>query len=384
MQNCKRLPLNATPPVRAYLAHAYLFSILSEAHLPWLLGGSYTQLVWDHDPDWMPLDFFAPAGYSEPPFACPLIDSQWICRSLVEKAFQNVCEFFVQAIEDGFYAICKVDEFYVPRRACFQRQHFVHSLLIFGYDYSEQCFDVIGYTETGAYTATQIGFSQFRDAFSFGKLEDDEETQNDPHIERHFNGTGTAGNLRSLVYSEGLRQRGLNRVSLCRLNSEVRYCFDICSVSAMLTDLQSSADSSRRFKSTFAFPNKPYSLGQPVPEAEQNVFGLETYRCLQEWMELIADGEKEFGIIPVHLLWEHKCVVVAQLEYMEQNGHIDPSMQLSSVYREIEARVGNLRLAMVKYGLTGSAGLLRRSTQRLDPIRRDEEELLARITQAIA
>tara|TARA_Y100001960_G_scaffold332699_1_gene434262 strand:- start:2322 stop:2570 length:249 start_codon:yes stop_codon:yes gene_type:complete len=67
------LPICYTPLLNGYLRHAYLLSILGtrEDYLPWVLSGNYTQLVFDPDPGWMPLDFYAPQGYIGTTFAAP-------------------------------------------------------------------------------------------------------------------------------------------------------------------------------------------------------------------------------------------------------------------------------------------------------------------------
>ena len=63
------LPICVSPLIKGYLRHAYLFSILGTRndYLPWALSGNYTQLVFDPDLGWMPLDFYPPWGTREPP-----------------------------------------------------------------------------------------------------------------------------------------------------------------------------------------------------------------------------------------------------------------------------------------------------------------------------
>ena len=78
------LPICHTPLLNGYLRHAYLFSILGTRgdYLAWALSGDYTQLVFDTYPAWIPLDFYAPRGTSEPLLPAPFwTPSGWIASS---------------------------------------------------------------------------------------------------------------------------------------------------------------------------------------------------------------------------------------------------------------------------------------------------------------
>ena len=379
------LPLNEDPPVRGYLRHAFLFSILAtdDLYLPWLFGGNYTQLVFDRDPDWMPLDFYSPLGYSGTGFACPFLDTQWIGRSLIGSP-GRVVPFLIGSIDDGYYARMTVDEFYLPGRSSYRRRHFLHSLLVHGYDRGRGLFRVAGYLENGEYGSSQVTFTELEAAFAVGlePLEEGECGDKNEGKPPRYDGVGSRADLRRCIYSKQPSNVESNRVWLVRYNREARFELDFLAALEIIEDYANSAPTPSRFASILTFPNKVYTLGQPVPEREDLTFGVETYGCLQWWMEEVLRGRREFDIIPFHVLWEHKRVMVARLKYFEKNGYLDPSQALSSRYREIEAGAAHLRLLMIRCRMKQDGKLLVRSLARVDNLREAEMEILGGVLRA--
>ena len=387
MRETAVLPLNEDPPVRGYLRHAFLFSILAtdDHYLPWLFGGNYTQLVFDRDPGWMPLDFYSPLGYSGSGFACPFLDAQWIGRSLIEGGYGSVVPFLIEGIDDGYYARMTVDEFYLPGRTSYRRRHFLHSLLVHGYDRARGIFRVAGYLPNGEYGSSEVTFAELEAAFAVG-LEPLEEGDCDGDgnegERRRFDGVGSRADLRRCMYSKRLSNVESNRVRLVRYNREARFELDFRAALEMLEDYANSAATPCRFASILTFPNKVYTLGQPIPDREDLTFGVEVYRCLQWWMGEVLGGRRELDIIPFHVLWEHKKVMVWRLEYFERNGYLDPSLALSARYREIEAGAAHLRLLMLRCRMKQDRKLLARSLARVDNLREKESEVLGGVLRA--
>lgn len=391
MAETAELPLNEDPPVRGYLRHAFLFSILAtdDLYLPWLFGGNYTQLVFDRDPGWMPLDFYSPLGYSGSGFACPFLDAQWVGRSLIERGCGSLVPFLIESIDDGYYARLTVDEFYLPGRVSYRRRHFLHSLLVHGYDRGPGLFLVAGYLANGEYGSSRVSFTELEEAFAVGleplesgdcdRADDESESDAGP---RRFDGVGSRADLRRCMYSKRLSNVESNRVWLVRYNREVRFELDFGAALEMLEDYANSARTPSRFASILTFPNKVYTLGQPVPEREDLTFGVATYGCLQRWMEEVLRGRRDFDVIPFHVLWEHKKIMVSRLEYFERKGYLDPSLALSARYREIEARAAHLRLLMIRCRMKQDRKLLARSLARVSTLREKEVEVLAGVLRA--
>ena len=68
-----------------------------------------------------------------------------------------------QAIDKEIYVRAIVNEYYVPHRKVYQREYNEHDILIYGYE--ENLFNVLGYDDTGHYSATIITIDEFLNAY---------------------------------------------------------------------------------------------------------------------------------------------------------------------------------------------------------------------------
>lgn len=369
MQSRKILAVHTSPPIRGYLRHAFLFSILAtrDSYLPWLYGGSYSQLVFDRDPGWMPLDFYSPLGYTGTSFFCPYLDTQWLARSLIDSGYGCVIPFLLDAIDDGYYARLAVDEYEVPGRAAYQRRHFLHSLLVFGYEGSD--FHILGYNANGEYGSSRISFSQMERAF-----DGDPQGAGD-RVPLPAPGVHAPAHL----HDKGIGAAELNRLWLIRYDEGARYRFDAAASWLMLEDYCAATTSPSRFASIASFPNKVYALGQEIPEEEHLLYGVDVYAGLVWWLGEVSAGRREFDIIPFNILSEHKAVILQVLEFMEANGHLDPSARASERYSLVRAQVAQLRLLMLRFAMDRSQNRLNRAIPRVREIAVRERELLRSI-----
>ena len=368
MQSREILAVNTSPPIRGYLRHAFLFSILAtrDSYLPWLYGGSYSQLVFDRDPGWMPLDFYTPLGYTGTSFICPYLDTQWLARSLIDAGYGSVIPFLLDAIDDGYYARLAVDEYEVPGRAAYQRRHFLHALLVFGYEGSD--FHVLGYNAKGEYGSSRISFRQMELAFDGGSRGADRAPSPAPGV-----------HAPTRLHDKGIRTVELNRLWLVRYNESARYSFDVAASWRMLDDYCAALASPHRFASIVSFPNKVYALGQEIPKEERLLYGVDVYEGIIWWLGEVSAGRREFDIIPFHILLEHKAVILQMLEYMEANGYLDQSARASERFSLVQAQVAQLRLLMLRFAMDRNQSRLIRAIPRVREIALREGELLRSI-----
>ena len=282
----KTLPLNSDPPVDGYLSHAYPLSILSvdDSYLPWF-HSNYIQL---YCPASFPEDrghynFFIHAAW--PALVSPLLDIQWLDRAIADD-WAGIVPFAVHCLERGCYVQLFVDEFHLEDRAHSRRNHFIHDLLIFGYDRGQQQFDTIGYNDKGVYAPGRVSFAGLERAYeSVRRLPD--------YRERFFFG----------------------KIWLARRMQGYKCSFDLASVVEQLQDFLLGRDTSRRFRMI----NPPRQIGAYRRE-EEDVYGRATYDLLRSYLDLLASGECDFNPIPLHTFWQHKRCMTWRLRYMEQLG----------------------------------------------------------------
>ena len=339
--------------VRAYLRHAYLFSILGtrDDYLPWVLSGNYTQLVFDPDPGWMPLDFYTPHGYARTAFACPFLDTQWMDRNLALRGSGSASRFLADVLGQGYYAAFTADEFHIPGRAAYQRRHFLHSVLVFGHDGSR--FRIIGYDAAGNYVASSVTRQQLDSAFCFAAGDDVADAQVPRAGSRPpaFDGSGPSSQLRQYVFSESVFRVTPNRVWLVRHLPAQCLSFDIELAVQMLADYLAATDTSRRFRLLTMYPDKvppPHVDASHPREQYRPAFGVRVYDELIEWLARVARGQCPFTIVPFHLLWEHKLLMHRRLQFFEDRNYLDPALGFSARYRAVVRAAAALKLNLLR------------------------------------
>lgn len=72
----------------------------------------------------------------------------------------------INALDEDMYVYGKFDEFYIPHKTAYQKYHFPHSFLIYGYNQLKQEFYAIGYTDNAKYEIYSFSFEHFMEAFN--------------------------------------------------------------------------------------------------------------------------------------------------------------------------------------------------------------------------
>ena len=157
------LPLEQNPPVQSYQHHAFWLSMIlgnEPAARPWLTM-QYTNLMWD----------------TRDGLLNPYIYSDWRFETeqlLPTKFLVNVPPAMVRGyrtfdlvaliremLDHGYYQMGTFDEFYVPAKLGYQKRHFVHNNLLYGYDDEKGCFLSIGYTRNRLYEPFAVSYTDY-------------------------------------------------------------------------------------------------------------------------------------------------------------------------------------------------------------------------------
>ena len=373
-----------SPLIKGYLRHAYLFSILGtrDDYLPWTLSGNYTQLVFDPDPGWMPLDFYAPQGYTGTAFLCPFLDTQWMDRNIVKLCFGSASAFLDQVLKQGYYAAFTVDEYHVPGRAAYGRTHFMHRVLVFGVDADR--FSVMGYDEAGKYGPSVFGRDQLDRAFCFaaGSLPDEGEISNFPPPT--FDGTGSAAWLKQFVFSEAATSIEPNRIWLVRHLPALAQTLDPAPTLGMLSDYVSSADTSARVRMVVNYPNKvpPPGAGATDSAASRRVYGLQVYDALARWLEQTACEKRPLSLIPFHILLEHKQLMQMRLRFMEAESYLEPRLDFSERYRAVVKAAAALKLCILRRVARPRTESTAAAQAALESLRDRESQILSQVLES--
>lgn len=73
------------------------------------------------------------------------VDTEYHDVNEICDNYGSVSNFVHYSIEQGYYILMRLDEFYVPERISYERIHFEHDNLIYGYN--EDCYNILGFEQ---------------------------------------------------------------------------------------------------------------------------------------------------------------------------------------------------------------------------------------------
>ncbi len=343
------LPLSI-PTLNGYLHHAFPLSILAgrRAFLPWFYS-QYIQLSCPGHYDFEravkgrfeKFDFYLhPDYYAIHPFrhvlVCPFLESHWLDRRLAMRT-DGLVTFLVESIGLGYYVEACVDAFYIPGSAAFQERHLCHEILISGFDSESDSFVVsIGFDRTGDYTIDELGFDDVERAIASADLAG------------HYN------------------QQGLG---LLRPIPEIDYELDTEWIRSQLQDYVWSKNTSKRFTG--------------LRNHDCRFYGLATYEWLERYFAFLAGRPDCYDIRPIHILWEHKKMMVDRIRYLETAGILLEERGFGRRYERLATTAGVLRMMLMKARVTMDPTIVQRIAEGIRQMGGDERDLLVELIEAL-
>jgi len=333
----KHLPLGE-PPITGYMHHLYPLSILARdtAYLPWFYC-HYIQLRQFAERG---LNFYLHPFYRE--FStCPLLESNRVDRRLAGDKPDEVIEFVLECLALDYYVQLDVDYFCIPQGAYYQRVHFLHELLLSGFDRHQRTLTASGYDRNGGYVRFAVGFAEFGQALSTA-----------------FRAEGGPDWLRDKVENA--------QIVLYQYRSSAKSAFDLLQAREELTDLYESRNTSTRLR----------ILAEPRNHGD--LWGLETYQFLAD---LLEDPDADDPLISLRIFWEHKKCMAARLEYMAGQGFLPRHGGLVRRYSDIASRANHIRMVVLRNRMKGHKTKAGRTfaQDELCRLRMDESALLGEV-----
>ena len=320
----KILPLKS-PPISAHLFHMFPLSILATCtdYLPWFYS-NYIQLY-----------RFAGGGlkFYVHPFSpgsslsrvyyttCPWLDIQVLDQTLIARTLGEFSLFIRHCIDADYYVQVDADFYFLPDRQHFQQRHFLHELLISGYDLEEETVHVSGFDARGVYAHSWVAHATVEQSISTPKQTFFEEYEKQ--------GTSVPDWLRDSMLERP-------RLFLYRYIPQGEYEFDVEAVAEQLQDYLHSADTAQRFR----------MLANPRPDG---LWGMATYEYLSDLLSRLPSGEQNGSAIPLRTFWEHKKCMLDRLRYMESGGYLGPANEFSRAFEELVKKAQQLRLILLRW-----------------------------------
>ncbi len=335
----KCLPIGK-PPITGYMHHLYPLSILARdtAYRPWF----YCHYIQLRQFEGRGLNFYLHPFYRE--FStCPLLESNRVDRRLAGDKPDEVTKFVLECLERDYYVQLDVDYFYIPQGVYYQRVHFLHELLLSGFDWRQGTFTASGYGRDGSYGRFAVGFAEFERALSTA-----------------FRPEGGPDWLQDKVENP--------QVVLYYYRSSAECAFDLVQAREELTDLYLSRNTSTRLR----------ILAEPRNRGD--LWGMDTYQFLAGLLDEPEATEDEL-LISLRIFWEHKKCMVARLEYMEGQGILPEEVGFARRYSDIASRANQIRMVVLRNQMRGKKAKEGRTfaQDELCRLRKDEFALLGEV-----
>ena len=297
----RTVPFNFTS--ESYMGLA-LCSPEHDAFLNWY-SSNYIQLYSykDFSKHQMPFDFNVGLHKDRNFFSfCPYLRTQFMWYPSIERLEKNnidIIELMIGFLDDRNYVDVELDEFFVPDRTAFKQYNRLHTNLLYGYDRTDETFDIAGYADGDVFRKSKLTFTDFRNAFFRDK------DSNVILLQIHD------------YYNYKLNSHMLKMQLEAHLNS---------------TDFFSSLSANRNYE----------------PEI---VYGLDAYDC---FIENFPSHQSD--IRPLHVIYEHKKLMLMRLIHMQLIGVLDDKIFeiLYEGYKELERLSLACRNAQLKNKISKS------------------------------
>ena len=221
------------------------------------------------------------------------------------KNEKSILEFIIEKINMGYYLVMNVDEFYLPNKGEYHKNHFVHSSLIYGYDNNTKCLKAIGFNQERLFTELTFDYSEFTDAYENGKIH----------------------------YKKDAPWCDWSAVQLIRPKSfEGEFPFII---TRFINELEEYLFSKSDLRRLYSFEYQP----------EQVEFGFKIYDVFVKNLHNLLDGNMTIDYRAAHLLSEHKKCLYDRIGYVISKYQLSGEItELHKQYMEIVKRWNNIRL----------------------------------------
>lgn len=348
----KSLPLGH-PPISAYLFHAYPLSILAQEdrYLPWFYN-SHIQLFSFPGEE---LKFYTHPFSTQHEIrhvyhqACPLLDVQSIDRETCIASPGEFVRWIRNRIDQHYYVQVDVDFYDLPNKPHYQRSHFIHEVLISGYDPVKQVFLTSGYDQKGNYTVEPLSFAIMKKALAWSK-------------EDHLQKIADSGQAMPPWFDAAMEDRP--RVFLYKYLREQTPLLDIASIAEQVADYLSGRNTAERYR----------LLARP---RVGGVWGIGIYDVLKQNIKTLAPDNAPFTPIIWRILWEHKKCMLGRLCLLEAR-QISTN-PLSTHWLQLVHQVNDLRLVLLRSQRQQRPTAPARRIEMIDAIAAVESELLAQL-----
>ncbi len=340
----KILPMTK-PIVETYHYDSYPLSIMKaygDDYLKWVLSNyiqinAFKDILKRQD---VFLEFYGPQG-----FTAAFLNTQLVLWSVFTQLNIDINDYIMKHIDQNYYLYFQVDEFFIHNRRAYQKQHYIHDLLVYGYDEEKQIYNVVGYNNDFIYIESTITFEEFKQAFLNNNIDKD-------------------------------KNYWADRIFMFQYKKNSKYEFNLDLVKHLLKEYLNSENSYERYN-RFDNPTK------------EKVYGIEVYNKVLEHLDYAKHDIKCFKHLPeghldnrlFRLIMEHKQLMAMRLEYINKN--IVDISDLVKEYGDVVKISHNSILLSIKYEITQNKKTLDHLIEDVKMIQEQDCKLLNQLLSKI-
>ncbi|MCD1259431.1 hypothetical protein B5M42_011355 [Paenibacillus athensensis] len=336
-----KLPVSANPSVRGYLHHAFQMAVLDTCPkaTPWR-HMNFIQLVSNGETAY-PVTFYMPDqfGYNWSMLA-PFFEYQVINRSFIQDNGMDFKKLVVDSLAKGYYVYTYINEVYVPHTIARNRNiNFNHMILLHGYNHDTREVYFLGYADNGEFNERTMAIDELEKAYYDNNYQY-------PRYEDCF-----------YMY----------RISD---NRDTDIAFD---VSVIVHQLENFLYSRKEGNNVFDIR---------AHESNKLVYGFDVYDACLSALAQMAAGNIYVNVVPIHILMEHKRLMVERLEYME--GMFPQSLQrYAQSYVKLSRGYESLRNLVLKCRISNNRKMLEQAMDKLRELAQEERTIMESLLESL-
>ncbi|MDP4179622.1 MAG: amino acid adenylation domain-containing protein [Bacillota bacterium] len=315
----RKLPINMQSNVTSYLHYSYPLCIIltDEKRYPWFYQHFIQIFSTTHTYGPLRLEYLERMNFYAEIFD---VHKDLGCKELVD--IPDMIEFIKKKIDDGCYVIVNVDEYYLPQKSFYMKEHFIHQQLVYGYDDEKKKIMTAGFNNERIFTEIFYDFETFNEAYELGKL--------------YYK-----------PYATWVEDRA---VQILRPNNNTHnFSFQLPIFKNQLNDYITSSDNNAEIV-------YDYETSENLTNCDPVRFGVNVHNAVIQHIEKTFTGELTINFIQFHLLYEHKKGLYDRLRYIEQEYIVDPKLgMLIDRYLKVVELANAIRLKALnlEYAFTG-------------------------------
>ena len=232
-------------------------------------------------------------------------------KSISEVDSVNMLNIAREMIFNGYYFMGYFDEYHISCKKAYQKRHFRHTSLIYGFNDDEKLFYAIAYNANRKYERFEFPYSAFIKSIEVNY--DDE---------------------KEYVKS------GAERVDydFVKPNKDFVFKINIPEIYANLFDYVHSINSRTAFAGL--------------------VYGLECMKAFVKYIESVIPNDANCDVRYSRLFMELKNLMLLRIDYLEKHGYIKPG--ILEEYKKISDKQTNIHNLFVKYNISRQESIIDR------------------------